>query len=124
MIEDYKLLFDAIEDLKQRSREGWVIIVEGAKDVKSLRNLGVEGEIIVFSGYSSTADAVGRRNAIILTDDDPKGREIERGLMRVLQTYGRVPDVEIKRKIFLNIKKDISTVEELYSFVLKVKNSK
>lgn len=124
MIEDYKLLFDAIEDLKQRSREGWVIIVEGAKDVESLRNLGVEGEIIVFSGYSSTADAVGRRNAIILTDDDPKGREIERGLMRALQTYGRVPDVEIKRKIFLNIKKDISTVEELYSFVLKVKNSK
>ncbi len=43
MIEDYKLLFDAIEDLKQRSREGWVIIVEGAKDVESLRNLGVEG---------------------------------------------------------------------------------
>ena len=124
MIEDYKPLFDAIEDLKQRSREGWVIIVEGAKDIESLRNLGVEGEIIVFSGYSSTADAVGRRNAIILTDDDPKGREIERGLMRVLQTYGRVPDVEIKRKIFLNIKKDISTVEELYSFVLKVKNSK
>ena len=124
MIGEYKQLFDAIEDLKQRSRKGWVIIVEGAKDAESLRKLGIEGEIVIFSGYSSTADVVGRRNAIILTDDDPKGREIEKGLFKALQTYGKVPDVEIKRKIFLNVRKDISKVEELYSFVLKVKNSK
>ncbi len=124
MIGEYKQLFDAIEDLKQRSRKGWVIIVEGAKDAESLRKLGIEGEIVIFSGYSSTADVVGRRNAIILTDDDPKGKEIEKGLFKALQTYGKVPDVEIKRKIFLNGRKDISKDEELYSFILKVKNSK
>ncbi|WP_202320223.1 toprim domain-containing protein [Archaeoglobus neptunius] len=124
MIEEYKLLFDALDELKERAKKGWVVIVEGMKDVESLRNLGVEGDIIIFSGFAATADVVGRRNSIILTDYDSKGMDIERGLVRALQSYGVIPDTEIKRKIFCSIKKDISKVEELFSFVSKITNSK
>ena len=126
-MNEYKPLFDAIEELKERAREGWVIIVEGIKDVESLRNLGVNGKIIIFSGFASTADIVRDRDSIIMTDYDSRGMEIERGLVRALQSYGKTPDTRIKRKIFSNVNKEISKVEELHSFILKIqlgKNSK
>lgn len=126
-MHNYKSLFDAIEELKEKSKDGWVIIVEGARDLESLRKLGIEGEIVVFSGFTSTAEVIGCRNSIIMTDCDNKGREIEKGLVRTLQSYGKTPNVEIKRKIFSNVRKEISKVEELHSFVLKIqeiKNSK
>lgn len=117
---DYKSFFDAIEELKERAREGWVIIVEGQKDVESLRNAGIEGEIITFCGYAATADSVGDRNAIILTDFDRKGMEIEKGLVEALMVYGKVPNTEIKRKIFHAVRKEISKVEEISAFIDKV----
>ncbi len=120
-MEDFKPFFDAIEDLKEKSRKGWVIIVEGKKDVDSLRMLGVVGEIITFSGFATTADAVGNRDVIILTDYDTKGLEIERGLVKALQTYGKTPDTEIKRRIFCNVRKEISRVEEIHSFFEKLR---
>ncbi|HDN74021.1 hypothetical protein B6U96_11285 [Archaeoglobales archaeon ex4484_92] len=112
-------LFEVLEELKERARNGWVIVVEGEKDVASLRKLGVAGEILTFSGYSATADRVGKRKTIILTDYDERGREIERGLSKALLSYGNVADVEIKRKIFCKIKKEVTKVEELYGFVKK-----
>ncbi|WP_290596817.1 MULTISPECIES: toprim domain-containing protein [unclassified Archaeoglobus] len=123
-MNEYKPLFDAIEDLKERAREGWVIIVEGVRDAESLRNLGVRGEIIVFSGFAATADIVKDRDSIIMTDYDSRGMEIERGLIRALQSYGKVPDTGIKRRIFSNVKKEISKVEELHSFISKIRVSK
>lgn len=123
-MNEYKPLFDAIEDLKERAREGWVIIVEGVRDAESLRNLGVRGEIIVFSGFAATADIVKDRDSIIMTDYDSRGMEIERGLIRALQSYGKVPDTGIKRRIFSNVKKEISKVEELHSFISKIQVSK
>jgi len=123
-MNEYKPLFDAIEDLKERAREGWVIIVEGVRDAESLRNLGVRGEIILFSGFAATADIVKGRDSIIMTDYDSRGMEIERGLIRALQSYGKVPDTGIKRKIFSSVKKEISKVEELYTFVSKIQVSK
>ncbi|RLG18892.1 hypothetical protein DRN63_00715 [Nanoarchaeota archaeon] len=112
-------LFEALEELKERARNGWVIVVEGERDVASLRKLGVAGEILTFSGHSATADRVGKRKTIILTDYDERGREIERGLSKALLSYGNVADVEIKRKIFCKIKKEVTKVEELYGFVKK-----
>lgn len=117
---DYKPFFDAIEELKEKAREGWIIIVEGQKDVESLRNTGIEGEIITFSGYAATADAVRGRNVIILTDFDRRGIEIEKGLVEALMAYGKVPDTEIKRKIFHAVKKEISKVEEISAFIDKI----
>jgi len=117
---DYKPFFDAIEELKEKAREGWVVIVEGRKDVESLRNAGIEGEIITFSGYAATADTVRDRNAIILTDFDRKGMEIEKGLVEALIAYGNIPDTGIKRKIFHAVRKEISKVEEISAFIDKV----
>ncbi|MDI9610953.1 MAG: hypothetical protein QFX36_06455 [Archaeoglobales archaeon] len=121
-MEELKEFFDAIEELKELSKNGWVIVVEGTKDAKSLRDLGVEGEIVIFSGYSSTAEKIGYKKAILLTDYDSEGFDIEKGLLKALSSYGNFPNIEIKRKIFRCIRKDITKVEELSNFIRRGKN--
>jgi 5S rRNA maturation endonuclease (ribonuclease M5) len=116
-MEELKEFFDAIEELKELSRIGWVVVVEGARDLRALREIGVEGEIVIFSGFSSTAEKLNGKRVIILTDYDAEGFEIERGLLRALSSYGNVPNVELRRKIFRYVRKDITKVEELGCFV-------
>lgn len=120
-MEEYKPFFDAVDELKEKSKNGWVVVVEGKKDVKSLRAIGVSGEIFVFTGFASTADTLKDSDVIILTDFDSKGMEIEKGLVEALRSYGKMPDVEIKRKIFSNVRKEITKVEEISAFYEKIK---
>ncbi|MCS7144573.1 MAG: hypothetical protein NZ879_06075 [Archaeoglobaceae archaeon] len=121
-MEELKEFLDAIEELKELSREGWVVVVEGAKDVRALREIGLEGEIVVFSGFSSTAEKLSDKKVIILTDYDSRGLEIEKGLLRALSSYGNLPNIGLKKKIFRCIKKDVTKVEELNDFIRRGKN--
>lgn len=109
----------AIEDLKFRAKEGWVIVVEGVKDRDALRKIGIEGEIVVFSGFLSTAEKLRDKKVIILTDYDERGDKIERGLQRALLAYGKTADVELRRRIFGQIKKEVTKVEELHSYIMR-----
>ncbi|MCS7143667.1 MAG: hypothetical protein NZ879_01450 [Archaeoglobaceae archaeon] len=104
-----------IEELKEKSRDGWVIVVEGIKDRNALRMLGIEGEIVIFSGFLSTAERLKGKNVVILTDFDERGIKIEKGLMKVLTGYGKA-DVSIKKRIFHYLKKDVTKVEEIYTY--------
>jgi 5S rRNA maturation endonuclease (ribonuclease M5) len=106
----------AIEELREKARNGWVILVEGRKDEISLRLLGVDGEFVFFSGIASTAEKLKGKKVVIMTDFDERGIMIERKLLRVLDSDA---DTEIKRKIFLYLKKDVTKVEELYKFFLR-----
>ncbi|MDK2795755.1 MAG: hypothetical protein PWQ58_954 [Archaeoglobaceae archaeon] len=121
-MEELKEFFNAIEELKELSREGWVVVVEGTKDLRALRGIGVEGEIVVFSGFSNTAERLNGRRVIILTDYDAEGFEIEKGLVRALSSYGNIPNTELRKKIFRYIRKDITKVEELENFIRREKN--
>lgn len=119
MEETLKELLKAIEELKDKAREGWVIVVEGAKDREALRKIGVDGEIITFSGFLSTAEKLKDKKVVILTDYDDKGEKIERGLQRALLSYGKTADVELRRRIFFYVKKDVTKVEELYTYLAR-----
>ncbi|MDK2877051.1 MAG: hypothetical protein PWQ22_1461 [Archaeoglobaceae archaeon] len=121
-MEELREFFNAIEELKELSREGWVVVVEGTKDLRALRGIGVEGEIVVFSGFSNTAERLNGRRVIILTDYDAEGFEIEKGLIRALSSYGNIPNTELRKKIFRYIRKDITKVEELENFIRREKN--
>ncbi|MFN3384729.1 MAG: toprim domain-containing protein [Archaeoglobaceae archaeon] len=119
MEEALKELLKAIEDLKDKARDGWVIVVEGVKDREALRKLGVDGEIVTFSGFLSTAEKLRDKKVVILTDYDDKGEKIERGLQRALLSYGKTADVELRKRIFCYVKKEITKVEELYAYLVR-----
>lgn len=112
-----------IEELIDRSESGAVIVVEGFKDVVALRDLGVRGEILTSSSVSDAdlVDIVGRRDVIILTDCDRRGKQIEKNLVSKFLSWGVTPDTELKKKIFALVRKDITTVESLAGYYIKVK---
>ena len=76
--ERFLELMDVLEELKEKARDGWVIVVEGKRDERALRMLGIEGEIIVFSSFREVVDKIRDRKVIILTDYDRRGIEIEK----------------------------------------------
>ena len=123
-MEAYLKLKAAIDELIERSEEGAVIIVEGKNDIRSLRMLGVKGEILASSNHSNAklVDLVGCREVIILTDWDKKGEALKDDLVTKFSSWGVVPNVEIRRKIFSIIGKEVTEVEDLADFMLKLEH--
>ena len=118
--EEYVELRKTIDELAEKSKNGAVIVVEGVKDRKSLRNLGIQGEIIIFSSYADVVDKVRNRDVIILTDCDDRGSKIEKNLVNKFSSWGVTPDTQIKKKIFRLISKDITAVENLADYIDKL----
>ncbi len=123
-IEAYLKLKATIDELIERSEEGAVIIVEGKNDIRSLRMLGVKGEILASSNYSNAelVDLVGRREVIILTDWDKKGEALKDDLVMKFSSWGVVPNVEIRRRIFSIIGREVTEVEDLADFMFKLEH--
>ncbi len=123
-IEAYLKLKATIDELIERSEEGAVIIVEGKNDIRSLRMLGVKGEILASSNHPNAelVDLVGCREVIILTDWDKKGEALKDDLVMKFSSWGVIPNVEIRRKIFSIIGKEVTEVEDLADFMLKLEH--
>jgi 5S rRNA maturation endonuclease (ribonuclease M5) len=121
-IEDFLKLKNLIGELAMRSENGSVIIVEGLKDVASLRTLGIKGDIITSSSISDVAvvDRVKNKDVVILTDHDRRGDLLEKNLVNKFSSWGVIPDVEFKKKIF-SIARDINSIENLARYYEKVK---
>jgi 2,5-diamino-6-(ribosylamino)-4(3H)-pyrimidinone 5'-phosphate reductase len=78
---------ELVSTLRMFSESGVPIVVEGIKDERSLRELGVSGLIIRVSGKSllNIAEELALfENFLILTDFDSKGQELAWQLFRYL----------------------------------------
>ncbi|MBC7114379.1 MAG: hypothetical protein PWR13_125 [Archaeoglobi archaeon] len=113
-----------IEDLRERSLEGETIIVEGERDRRSLRRLGIEGKIICSSQLSinSLLELIEEKRIIILTDWDEHGIERGRYLLKHLSSLGFKCDMELHRKFSALLKKEIKDIESLEKYVIKYAN--
>lgn len=125
-LEAYLKLKAAIDELIEKSENGAVIVVEGINDVKALRRLGVKGEIITSSNHSNAelVDFIGHREVIIMTDWDKKGEALKNDLVMKFSSWGVIPDVEIRRRIFSIVGREITEVENLAEFMFKLERSK
>ena len=113
-----KALFELVEENKKIP-----IVVEGEKDIYSLRKLGVTGEIITVNSGISIIDfcdkiAKDYKEIILLTDWDRKGGFICRTIERNLE--GRVKCNLYYRELFAK-KAMTKTVEGLYSWFKSIK---
>ena len=82
--------------------DGKLIVVEGKKDEKALKSLGLK-DIIAISGrplYEITEVALNtKKEVVILTDFDKKGRQIEKKLRSLLQKHGKQPNLRLRWKV-------------------------
>jgi len=97
-----------------------LIVVEGTRDVKALRNLGYSDRIEVFYHTGITeidfVSMLSRNSSriLILTDFDDKGKLLSKKLSRLFESHGVRLERELRRNIgkFMKIA-SISTIESL-----------
>lgn len=119
----FRRLSCIIEELKICVEEGMPILIEGKKDEKALRELGIDGNFIKVSGSGlklfeiAEMAAQSSSKVIILTDFDKKGNELARRLSGDIQSLGSHPDLTIRRRIMGITRRYIKDIEGLPKYM-------
>ncbi|RLG19973.1 hypothetical protein DRN67_01180, partial [Candidatus Micrarchaeota archaeon] len=102
-----RLLERALRELDQS-----VVIVEGKKDLRALREIGVKGKVVLASGrMEGICSRVDAGRATILTDKDGAGDELAEMLVGELEGCGVEPDLQLRRNLKYVL--GFRTVEEI-----------
>lgn len=118
-------LEEIILELKELSKAGAIIIVEGRKDVDSLRFLGIHGEIQLASQqpllYLTELLSGSGKEIVLLTDWDKKGSFIAKKIINHLFAYGIIPNTDIRSRLRSLSKKRIKDIESLNNYINKLR---
>lgn len=123
---DEKLTF-WIQRLIDESQSGVVIVVEGSRDERALRRIGVSGLILKANARRAVlADTLSSlldqsREAIILTDFDRSGHELAGRISRLLVRSGRTPNMKYWVKINGLVSNEVKDIEGLAVVLEKIK---
>lgn len=114
---------ELLEELKDYSREGVPVIVEGARDASALNRLGVEPAVRI-SGSRKTAlnflEGLSRyKRAVVLTDFDRAGDELAEFCIKHLKKLGVEPISDLREKLKVLLHKEIKDIEGLVRFLAK-----
>jgi len=122
---DLEGLEELIASLLEASDRGAAIIVEGIRDRRSLRSLGVKGPVILASqrpALNLAEDAARKYDEIVvLTDWDDRGEEMARHLEQHLQWARTHADLEIRSRLKKLVRKEIKDVESLSIYVERMR---
>jgi 5S rRNA maturation endonuclease (ribonuclease M5) len=122
-IDDAERLDMLDELLEELAEAPGPIIVEGRRDTKALRSLGVRGEIIELNqgvGIVEFCESVARahREVILLTDWDAKGGKLFRALADCFKSLDVKADSDFRRKLARLARKGAKDVEGVPGFLL------
>ncbi len=111
-----------LSELRGQSDAGVPIVVEGRRDEAALRRLGINGDIHCLKARSESRHDFlerlnGSKEAILLTDFDREGKELETWLYHELSQRGVASNLKFWRRIRSLARTDVHAVEELPSFV-------
>jgi 2,5-diamino-6-(ribosylamino)-4(3H)-pyrimidinone 5'-phosphate reductase len=114
--------------LIEESSRGILIIVEGKNDVETLRQLGVQGEIIsAKTGGRTQQDVIceleesGDKEVIMLLDFDRRGREWTRVLKQRLEKARIKPNLTFWNDLMRFAGREVKDVEGLASYIQTLK---
>ena len=124
-LERLEKLEELILQLQNLSKEGNVIIVEGQRDRRALRELGITGPIELGTKKSLLlfCEELARtyRNAIILTDWDRTGNRLAELMEQYLMAASVKVNTDIREKIQNLVQKRIKDVESLHTHISNLK---
>ncbi len=124
-IERLEKIEEIICELQTLADSGAIIVVEGKRDVESLRLLGIRGEIKLASQQpllelTERLSKSGKK-IVLLTDWDKKGGIVARKIIKHLLVYGIMPNTDIRSRIRNLVKKRIKDIESLNNYVNKLR---
>ena len=115
--ERLEKLEELILELQQMSDKGALIIVEGKRDRKALRALGITGVIMLGTKKSILVfcEEVAREfnNVIVLTDWDENGDKLAALMEGYLRSTSTSVNMDIRKNIKNLVKKRIKDIESL-----------
>jgi 5S rRNA maturation endonuclease (ribonuclease M5) len=121
-------LVQVIERLTEESAKGTPIIVEGKKDIETLRAFAVKGKIIsAKTGGKSFLDVIseveksGAREVILLLDFDRRGKELTKRLKQNLEKAKIKPNLTFWIKLSGLVGKEVKDVEGLATYMETLK---
>jgi len=117
-----------LERLIEESARGTPIIVEGKKDVETLRALGVQGTIVsAKTGGKSHLDVISEveiarpREVILLLDFDRQGKEWSKILKERLERARIRPNLKFWKELQGLVSKEVKDIEGLTSYIETLK---
>jgi len=124
-MERLEKLEELILELRELSESGAIIVVEGRKDMESLRFLGINGEIKLASQqplleFTELLSKSGKK-IVLLTDWDKKGRIVAGKIIKHLSAYGIMPNIDVRLRLRGLSKKRIKDIESLNNYVNKLR---
>jgi 5S rRNA maturation endonuclease (ribonuclease M5) len=128
MKEREESIQQVLSRLIEESSKGILIIVEGKKDVQTLRQLGVEGEIVsAKTGGRTRLDVIceveesGAKEVIILLDFDRHGKEWTRLFKQHLEKAKIKPNLTFWNELMRFAGREVKDVEGLASYIQTLK---
>jgi len=113
-----------LERLRSEASNGALIVVEGEKDVESLRAIGIRSEIFpIKSRGKSLPDIideigyVGSKEIILLMDFDSHGRELTERLTRSLERMKIKFNLTFWRELSTLLNNDLKDIEGLATYI-------
>lgn len=121
-LEALEQIEELFSELRECSAQGTPILVEGADDERTLREIGVEGRIFRISSSGKTLlnfleSLAGFKQIIVLTDFDRGGDKLAKFCIRHLKRVGVEPVVEFREKLKAILRKDVKDIEGLARFL-------
>lgn len=117
-----------LERLIEESAEGTPIVVEGKKDIETLRALGVQGRIVsAKTGGKSRLDVIsemektGAHEVILLLDFDRRGKEWSKILKEHLERAKIRPNLKFWNELQGLVSREVKDIEGLTSYIETLK---
>jgi 5S rRNA maturation endonuclease (ribonuclease M5) len=111
-----------IDELRTQSETGVPIIVEGRRDEAALRKLGISGKVHCLKARGESRHEFldrlnGTNEAIVLTDFDREGKELETWLYKELSQRGVKSDLRLWIRMRSLARTEVRSVEEIPKFM-------
>ncbi len=120
-----ELIEEQLDELYEHAIKGAIIVVEGKRDTKALRSLGLDGDFRLATHHPVVnfceVLAKSGQTVILLTDWDRRGNLLASKIKKNLHSLGTNPDTRIRNNIISLVQKEIKDVESLPSYVEKLK---
>ncbi|MBX5321608.1 MAG: toprim domain-containing protein [Candidatus Bathyarchaeota archaeon] len=127
--EKEEQILKILEQLAEENINGKPILVEGRKDIKALRNLGIKGKIIsVKTGGKNLLNTISEIEAsnltevILMLDFDRRGRELTTNLKRHIEKTGINANLHFWLRLSGLAGKEVKDVEGLATYIETLKN--
>jgi 5S rRNA maturation endonuclease (ribonuclease M5) len=113
-----------IEKLAADSAKGCLIIVEGQKDFKALRQSGISGKILTaktsrksFLDLIAEIEKQSYPQVILLLDFDRRGKELTKRLVRHLETVRIKTNADYWKELHALIGRDVKDIEGIPKYL-------